>query len=107
MNSGVLDVLMSRELPHDVRHLADILRGGLTSGAVDPFACRIVAQDGTLKNEGLHGFEPEQIIHMDWLCDAVEGSIPEYEELIPEARPMYRMQGLHRDRLAAEKEAVL
>ena len=107
MNSGVMDVLMSRELPHDVRHLADILRGGLTSGAVNPFACRIVAQDGTLKNEGLHGFEPEQIIHMDWLCDAVEGRIPEYEELIPEAQPMYRMQGLHRDRLAAEKEAVL
>ena len=44
---------------------------------------------------------------MDWLCDAVEGRIPEYEELIPEAQPMYRMQGLHRDRLAAEKEAVL
>ena len=107
MNSGVLDVLMSRELPSDVRHLADILRAGLISGAVDPFACRIVGQDGGLKNEGLTGFSPDQIIHMDWLCDAVDGHIPEYDELKEESRSMYRMQGIHRDRLPADKEEAL
>ena len=107
MNSGVMDVLLSRELPHDVRHLADILRAGIISGSIDPFACHIVAQDGTLMNEGRTGFSPEQILHMDWLCDAVEGHIPGYEELTEVARPMYRMQGIHRDLLPAEKEADL
>jgi len=107
MNSGVMDVLLSRELPSDVRHLAEILRGGVISGAVDPFACRIVGQDGAVRNEGLTGFSPEEIIHMDWLCDAVEGHIPEYSELTEEAKPMYRMQGLHRDALPAEKEDVV
>lgn len=107
MNSGAMDVLLSRELPHDLRHLAELLRSGITSGAIDPFACHIVAQDGTLKNEGLRGFAPEQILHMDWLCDAVEGHIPEYDELTEVSRPMYRMQGIHRDRLPAEKGAVL
>lgn len=107
MSSGVMDVLMSRELPDGVRQLANILRAGVITGAVDPFACRITAQDGSLKNEGLRGFEPEQIIHMDWLCDAVEGRIPEYDELIEASRPLYRLQGIHRDRLPAEKEDLL
>ena len=107
MNSGVMDVLFSRELPHDVRHLAEILRNGIISGSIDPFACHIVAQDGTLKNEGRRGFEPDAIMQMDWLCDAVIGHIPEYDELDEIARPMYRMQGVHRDRLPAEKGEVL
>lgn len=107
MNSGVMDVLFSRELPHDVRHLANILRQGIISGAIDPFACHIIAQDGTLMNEGHEGFAPEQILHMDWLCDAIDGHIPEFDELSEAARPMYRMQGIHKDRLPVEKEADL
>ena len=107
MNSGVMDVLFSRELPHDVRHLANILRQGIISGSIDPFACHIIAQDGTLMNEGHQGFTPEQILHMDWLCDAVDGHIPEYDELTEIAKPMYRMQGIHRDLLPVEKEAEL
>ena len=107
MNSGVMDVLLSRELPHDVRHLANILRSGIIAGSIDPFACYITAQNGTVMNEGRTGFTPEQILHMDWLCDAVEGHLPEFDELMDCARPMYRMQGIHRDRLPAEKEADL
>ena len=107
MNSGVMDVLLSRELPHDVRHLANILRSGIIAGSIDPFACYITAQNGTVMNEGRTGFTPEQILHMDWLCDAVEGHLLEFDELMDCARPMYRMQGIHRDRLPAEKEADL
>ncbi len=106
MNSGVIDVLFSRELPHDLRHLASILRSGIMSGSIDPFACHIVGQDGSLKNDGLHGFAPEEILHMDWLCDAVDGRIPEYDELTEEARPMYRVQGIHRERLPKEAHEV-
>lgn len=107
MGSGVMDVLFSRELPHDVRHLAEILRSGITAGTIDPFACHIVGQDGGLKNEGLRGFPPEQVLHMDWLCDAVEGDIPEYDQLTDVSKAMYRMQGIHRDSLPVEKEAEL
>ena len=106
MNSGVIDVLLSRELPHDLRRLASLLRGGIIAGAIDPFACHIVAQGGGLKNDGLNGFSPEEILHMDWLCDAVDGHIPEYEELTEESRPMYRIQGIHRDRLPEEGAAL-
>lgn len=107
MNSGVMDVLLSRELPPDVTHLAQILRNGVTSGMIDPFHCRITAQDGSVKNSGRHGLDLEQIAHMDYLCDAVDGHIPEYDELAEVSKPMYRMQGIHRDLLPVEKEAEL
>ena len=42
-----------------------------------------------------------------FVCDAVDGHIPEYDELKEESRSMYRMQGLHRDRLPADKEEAL
>ncbi len=45
MNSGVMDVLLSRELPPDVTHLARILRTGVTAGMIDPFACRITGAE--------------------------------------------------------------
>lgn len=45
---------------------------------------------------------------MDWLCDAVEGHLPEFDELMDCAPPhVTGMQGIHRDRLPAEKEADL
>ena len=77
-------MLLSRELPPDVTHLAQILRTGVTSGMIDPFHCRITGQDGSVKNSGRHGLDLEQIAHMDWLCDAVDGHIPEYDELAVE-----------------------
>ena len=88
-------------------HLAQILRTGVTSGMIDPFYCRITGQDGSVKNSGRHGLDLEQIAHMDWLCDAVDGHIPEYDELAEVSKPMDRMQGIHRDLLPVEKEAEL
>ena len=84
-----------------------ILRAALIHGELAPFHRHITDQTGTVRNNGDRWLLPEEILHMDWLCDAVEGHLPEFDELIDCARPMYRMQGIHRDRLPAEKEADL
>jgi basic membrane lipoprotein Med (substrate-binding protein (PBP1-ABC) superfamily) len=107
MNSGAIDVLLSRELPHGVRRLANILRDGIISGAIEPFRCHITAQDGSLKNEGARSLSQDEILHMDWLCENVDGFIPEYEQLTERAKAIYRMQGVHRERVPLEKESVL
>ncbi len=44
---------------------------------------------------------------MDWLCGNVRGSIPQYEELLPMAKPMVRLLGLYRDSLQPEKRGPL
>jgi hypothetical protein len=42
---------------------------------------------------------------MDWLCECVSGRIPEYEELLPIARPIVRLLGIHREDIPPEKDA--
>ena len=104
MNSGVIDVELSRSIPDSMLALANILRQGLKDGTIDPFRRRIVAQDGTVKNDGSRSFTADEVLRMDWLCENVEGSIPEYEELLPFARSMVRQLGVYRDRIPLEKE---
>ena len=104
MDSGVIDLELSRKLPAGVRQMAKILRYGMMSGAIDPFRRRIVAQDGTVKNDGTATFTPEQLIHMDWLVENVIGSIPSVEELQPQSQELVRELGIYRDRIPAEKE---
>ena len=104
MDSGVIDVTMSDRLPEGLRSLAEILKTGLRSGAIDPFFRRIVAQDGTVKNDGSRTFTPDELLHMDWLCDNVDGIIPSFDEIEPFAQPMVRELGIYRDQLPAQKE---
>lgn len=107
MDSGVIDVELSPSIPDGVGCLAQMLRRGLQTGMLDPFRRRIVAQDGTVKNDGSRNFTPDELLRMDWLCDNVVGSIPEYEEIEPFARPTVRELGIHRDRIPVEKEGAL
>jgi basic membrane lipoprotein Med (substrate-binding protein (PBP1-ABC) superfamily) len=106
-DSDAIDVKLAPTLPEGCHALADILREGLRSGTIDPFLRKIVTQDGTLINDGTRTLTPDEILRMDWLCDNVIGSIPEFDELEPFAQPMTRQLGIYRDRIPAEKEGTL
>ena len=104
MDSGVIDVELAEGMPEGVKALAELLRQSLRDGTLDPFHRQIVAQDGTVKNDGSHSFSPWELLHMDWLCENVEGTIPEYEDIEPFAQPIVRALGIHRDKITAETE---
>ena len=104
MDSGVIDISLSRKLPAGVRELAELLRQSLANKTLDPFARRIVTQDGTVKNDGKAVFTPEQLLRMDWLCENVVGSIPTFDEILPMSRTLVRELGVYRDQLPAIKE---
>lgn len=107
MNSRVVDVLLSDSLPDGVRQLVKILQLGVTNGSIEPFRRFLRSQDGVVRSEGERWFSPEEILHMDWLCDCVEGSIPEFSELLPMSRSIARLQGVYRDAIPPEKEGPL
>ena len=107
MDTGVIDVKLSAKLPAGVRALAELLREGLQNGTVDPFLRPITAQDGSVKNDGSQIFTPDEILHMDWLCDNVDGSIPGFDEILPASQPMVRARGVYKEETPAEKEAPL
>ncbi len=105
MDSGVIGVNLSDKLPEGVRQMALMLERSLADGTLDPFARRIVAQDGTVKNDGTHRFTPGELLKMDWLCENVIGGIPPFEEILPVSQSMVRELGLYRDTISGEKEA--
>lgn len=105
MAGGVLDVTLSDMLPEGVRFLADHLREALKAGTLDPFDRRITAQDGTLKNDGSHSFSADELLHIDWLCDNIDGAIPEYADILPVSQATVRELGVHRENIPPEKEA--
>ena len=107
MDSGVIDVTLSDHLPEGLKHLADILRSGMQSGIIDPFRRRLVAQDGTVYNDGSRSLSPEELLHMDWLCENVEGEIPTFDSLLPYSRAMVRELGIYREDIPMEKEGSL
>ena len=107
MDSDVVGIKLSPDLPEGIRVLAEILRKGLADGSISPFHREIRSQDGTVRNDGARWLTPEEILHMDWLCDTVDGSIPAFDELLARSQGMVRLQGVYRDQIPADKEGVL
>ena len=105
MDSGIIDVEFSDKLPAGVRSLAELLRQNLVSGQLDPFLRKIVAQNGTVKNDGSRSLTPEEVLHMDWLCSNVIGEIPTFDQILPMSQAMVRELGVYRDKIPQEKEA--
>ena len=104
MDSGVIGVEYSNRLPAGVRQLAQILEDGLRNGTLEPFKRKIVAQDGTIKNDGSQSLSPEELLRMDWLCENVIGEIPKFEDILPYSQTMVRELGIYRDTIPTEKE---
>ena len=94
MSSGVIDVVLSSDLPEGVRILADMLKTGIRNGTLDPFTRRIIDQQGNIRNDGSRGFTPTELLDMDWLCENVVGGFPEYKDLLPDAKTMVNLMGL-------------
>ena len=107
MDSGVIDINLSDKLPAGVRMLAEIISKDMRTRSLNPFFRKVVAQDGTLKNDGSRRMTAEELLHMDWLVDNVHGSIPTFDEILPESQSIVRKLGIYRDQIPALKEIQL
>ena len=107
LSSGVVDVRPSEAMGESMSALAEILKQGIISGAIDPFRRYITATDGRLINDGSRVLSPEEILHIDWLCERVRGSIPSFDELLPMARPLVRLLGIYRETIPPDKDEIL
>ena len=104
MDSGVIGVEYSQRLPEGIRQLVKLLEQGLRDGTLDPFRRKIIAQDGSLKNDGTRSLSPMELLHMDWLCENVVGQIPSFDQILPMSQNMVRELGIYRDQITDAKE---
>ena len=93
ISSGVIDLIMSDELPHGITMLTNIIRGQMYEDYFNPFWGQFHRQDGSLVGRKEQSLTPEEIITMDYLVDGVIGSIPQNWELTEDAREKVELQG--------------
>ena len=105
-DAGAVDIRLSDAIPESMAELAEIMKKGVASGFVSPFGRKLVAQDGTVATDGTRRVTPDEILHMDYLADNVEGAIPRFDELLPFARPIVRLQGIYRDSIPPDKDEM-
>lgn len=102
LDSGVMDIKLGDALPPGIRSLAAMLREGIINGSVEPFKAEIIDQQGIIRNDGRHSLSAEEILSMNYLCDNVNGFIPGFDEISPEAMQIVRRMGIYREYLPPE-----
>ena len=93
ISGGIIDLIMSDELPHGIEMLTNIVKGQMYADYFNPFWGEFHKQDGTIAGRKNQSLTPEEIITMDYLADGVIGSIPHSWELTEEAREKVELQG--------------
>lgn len=104
--NGVIGLELSECIPEGTKTLANLLIDGIRHGTVNPFLRKIVSQDGVVRNEGTNVFTPEEVLHMNWLCDNVIGSIPDFNDLTEKGQAITRLQGIYRDQIPPSKDCI-
>lgn len=104
MSAEVIDVICSQNLPHGTNRLLTFLKNSIRAGSFQPFDGIIYSQDGIVQSGAEESLTPEDIVTMNWLAQNVVGSIPEFEELTPEAQALAGLQGIHLEENANMEE---
>lgn len=92
----MIDLICSRSLPEDTLRLIELLKQSIRTGAFVPFSGRIRTQSGQILDYQSRAITPQELITMDWLADNVVGSLPAFDQLLPEAQALTRTQGIQK-----------
>lgn len=77
--SDVVDLQWTQQIPEGTKVLANMIKNGIKNRSIDPFARKIISQNGEIRNDGTNNLSPEEILKMDWLSENIIGRIPEFE----------------------------
>ena len=95
MSSGAIDILLSREVPSDIKRLVNLLKKAICKGEFNPFDGILTAQEGIVISDSEDSIlTPEDIMKMNWLNENVVGSIPKKEELLDTTLSLMELQGI-------------
>lgn len=94
LNNGIVDILYSnRNMNMPMKNLIENIKQAMMNNEFNFFKGPIYDQDKILRAKNNEILNYDDIIHMDWLVDGVEGEIPDLKTLTPSDPFSYR-QGL-------------
>ena len=94
MHAGVVDIILSNNLPYASRQAVLTLRRLIMNGLIHPFEGEIHTQSGVLKGPDTPPLSDRDIITMDWLYENVEGGIPDTWELEEPIKKTVKVSGV-------------
>ena len=94
MHAGVVDVILSKNLPYASQKAVLTLRRLITNGVVHPFEGEIHTQSGILQGPDAPPLTDKEIVTMDWLWDNVDGEIPDTWELVDSIKKTVKVSGV-------------
>lgn len=104
MSAGVIDLIVSKQVPAGIRRLVDHLKYDISSGEVVPFYGEITDQDGNVHNKPETEMRPEDIMKMDYLLENVIGTIPSLDEVIDDAKSVIKVKGIEESKEVKESK---
>jgi basic membrane lipoprotein Med (substrate-binding protein (PBP1-ABC) superfamily) len=91
MNTGMVDLFYSnRNIHPQMKTLIEAVKNSIKTNEFNVFTGPIYDQNKKLRIKAGEVFDYEDVIHMDWLVDGVEGSLPDTTKLRPNDPFSYR-----------------
>lgn len=94
MSAGVIDVILSDDVPYYCEKLVGILKDGIIRESLKPFAGELHSQDKVIQEKGAEELASEDIIDMNWLNDNVIGNIPKKNAIVEDAGDTLKMSAV-------------
>ncbi len=94
ISSGIIDLVLSGNLPRGVRRFADVMRSRIVEEdwLLNPFAGKLFLQDGRAVGTDAGALPAQEVITMNYLLEGIVGSVPSLDELNQESRDRIAMQ---------------
>ena len=93
LESGVIDVVLSKKLPYYSRKLVRTLKNAVAAGTLNPFDGELRSRTGLIKDEDSPRLGNEEIITMSWLNDNTVGEPPQASDLSEPALDLVKVSG--------------
>ncbi len=91
MNTGIVDMLYSnRNINPQMKHVIEAMKASIMRNEFQVFTGPIYDQDKLLRIKTGEVCDYDDIVHMDWFVEGVEGTLPRKEDLKPSDPLSYR-----------------
>ena len=98
MSAGVIDLIVSREVPSEIRALVNVMKKHIVNDSFEDLVCDIVDQSGVLRHsESGPSLNIDDLTKMEWLVDNVVGDIPMLSDLDDNVREVVEIAGVARE----------
>ena len=81
-------------MPHGTHRLIEFLKNSIREGSFHPFDGLIYSQQGVIRCQEGQALAPEDIVSMNWLAENVVGRIPDFNEVVDDAKGLVAVQGV-------------